>query len=307
MIWPFSKRSGRDSRIGITLDATRGGSVAVIERRGARLRLQHRANCAAPGDGDWQTQLATLLGDHREPINVVAPDGSYQLLLVDRPDVPDAEVAAAVRWKIRELVTSPVDDSVVDVFDVPAQARGSRNMVYAVAAHAESVRQLANQVKDCGAPLESIDIAELCMRNIATELEQDRFGVALLLVRGHRGVLTVTRDKTLYVIRQMEIPLGSTEISGDAMSAVALELQRSLDYFESHYDQRPVREVVLAPSADGMALCAALGQELAVNVSLLDLNELLETPEGLTPQEQSDCLLAIGAALRGPDAVGVAA
>ncbi|MDH3645811.1 MAG: hypothetical protein OER80_03475 [Gammaproteobacteria bacterium] len=309
MIWPFSKRASRDSRIGIALDPLRGGSVAVIERLGSRLRLRHRGTCAAPADGDWHSGLSALLGEHHEPLNAVASDGTYQLLLVDRPNVPDAEIAAAVRWKIREFMTTEVDDSVVDIFDVPPQARGSRNMVYAVASQSESVKQLAHQIRGCGVPLESIDIAELCMRNIATQLEQDRFGIAFLLIRGHQGLLTVTRDKILYVIRQMEIPSGIDDaaLSGEAMSGVALELQRSLDYFESHYDQRPIRDVVLAPSADGISHCAALAEELAVNVSLLDLNEILETPDQLTPQEQSDCLLAIGAALRGPDIVELAA
>ncbi|MBT8130760.1 MAG: hypothetical protein KJO35_00710 [Gammaproteobacteria bacterium] len=303
MVWPFSKRSGQDASIGMVLDPLLGGSAAVVQRRGSRLQLLHSASCPAPADGLWGSLLGHLLGEHTEPLNIVAPAGSYQLLLVDRPDVPKTELAAAVRWKIRDLLTGPVDDSVVDVFEVPSQARGSRNMIYAVAAPGESIRQVSSQIDDCPAPIGSIDIAELCMRNIATHLEQDRFGVALLLVRGSHGILTITRDKRLYVIRQMEIPagVGDGQLPAEAMSSIALELQRSLDYFESHYDQRPIRDVVLAPSAESATLFPALARELAVNVSLLDLNQLLETPEELSVQQQADCLLAIGAALRGPD------
>lgn len=303
MIWPFGKRSRQDTQTGIVLDPQQGGSIAVIERHGAGLRLRHCARCDVPDDGNWPAALAGLIGDHRAPVNAVAQAESYQLLLVDRPDVPDAELAAAVRWRIRDLIDSPVDESVVDVFDVPAQARGSRNMVYAVAMKSASAAQLAAQLRACDAPLASIDIPELCLRNIATTLEQDRFGVAFLSVQGRHGLLTVTRDRKLYVIRQMEIPLGGagSGLEQDAMSAITLELQRSLDYFESHYDQRPIRDVVLAPSPDGIALSAALAGELAVNVSLLDLNELLETSRELTAAEQGDCLLAIGAALRSPD------
>ncbi|MBT8136528.1 MAG: hypothetical protein KJO54_05910 [Gammaproteobacteria bacterium] len=307
MIWPLRKRARQDTQTGIVLDPHHGGSAAVVHRQGSRLRLRHCAVCLPPDDGNWRPELAALLADHSAPVNAVVPEEAYQLLLVERPDVPAEELAGAVRWRIRELINTPVEESVVDVFDVPAQARGSRNMVYAVAAQSQAVGQVAEQVRDSDLPLQSIDIAELCMRNIATELEQDRFGVAFLLVRGSQGFLTITRDRKLYVIRQMEIPGGDAGIGDEAVSAIALELQRSLDYFESHYDQRPIRDVVLAPSTEGIALSAALGREMAVNVTLLDLNELLETPRELSPEEQSRCLLAVGAALRGPDVLEQAA
>lgn len=303
MIWPFNKRVRQDTHAGLVLDPQRGGAVAVVQRQGARLRLRHCARIDAPDDGDWRSVAGSLLSGFKGPVNLVATSGTYQLLLVERPDVPADELAAAVRWRIGELLTSPVEQSVVDVFDIPAQARGSRNMVYAVAMHTDTGVQLADYLSECDATLSSIDIPELCLRNIATSLEQDRFGVALLSVRDRHGELTVTRDQKLYVIRQMEMPfVGAGAGLGDgAMSTVALELQRSLDYFESHYDQRPIRDVVLAPSPDGIALCKALSNELAVNVSLLDLNTVLETADELSSEMQADCLLAIGAALRGPD------
>lgn len=303
LIWPFQKRAKHDTHAGLVLDPQQGGSVAVVQRQGAGLRLRHCARCDAPEDGNWQSVVDALMGDFQGPVNLVAPAGSYQLLLVERPDVPDTELAAAVRWRIRELLNSPVEKSIVDVFDIPAQARGSRNMTYAVAMHTDTGSQLANHLHDCGAQLAAIDIPELCQRNIATHLEQDRFGVAFLSVHGRHGVLTITRDKKLYVIRQMEIPFAGVGegLENNAVSSVALELQRSLDYFESHYDQRPIRDVVLAPSPDGVSLCAALTRELTVNVSLLDLNTLLETTEQMNSDAQADCLLAIGAALRGPD------
>ncbi len=304
MIWPFKRQTVQDTQAGLVLDPVRGGSLAVVQQKGSRLRLRQLATCPPPADGDWRPELAGLLDDCRVPLNLVVNDDTYQLLLVERPDVPANEIAGAVRWRIREMLDYPVEESVVDVFDVPPQARGSRNMIYAVASRRQAIDGLVEQVNDAGGTIGCIDIAELCMRNIATCLEQDRFGVALLLARGHQGVLTVSRDKKLYLIRQMEI---SAEAGDETVSSVALELQRSLDYFESHYDQRPIRDVVLAPSADGVNLSQMLGRDLAVNVSLLDLNELLETSEELTAEDQERGLLAMGAAMRGPEVLEAAA
>jgi len=82
-------------------------------------------------------------------------------------------------------------------------------------------------------------------------------------------------------------------------AAIMLELQRSLDYYERHFDQPPITRVVLAPAdARSAALAHELKSESGLEVELLDLNERLRCREPLSPQLQSAALLAVGAALR---------
>ncbi|NND60648.1 MAG: hypothetical protein HKN49_10300 [Gammaproteobacteria bacterium] len=296
MIWPFKRQAGDTAQAGVVVDEF-GAAVAVVQRRGHRLCLRHWGRAAGP---DAASQL---LDDAAVPVVAVLQPDHYQMLLVERPDVPDPEVAAAVRWRVRDLLNFPVDEATLDVFDVPAQARGNR-MVYAVAAPQSRVAEFCQPLDGLG--LAAVDIIELCVRNLAVALPQDRFGVACLLISGSHGFLTISRDRQVYLIRQMEVPEAAASDPA-AASQIALELQRSLDYFESHYDQRPIRDVVLAPSLSAPSLAAMLGQEMAVNVSLLDLNELVEAPREMTMEEQCDCVLALGAALRGPDRLEQAA
>jgi MSHA biogenesis protein MshI len=49
-------------------------------------------------------------------IGVMTPN-SYQLLLVEAPPVPDAELRSAVRWKVQDLIDFHIDDAIVDVFE----------------------------------------------------------------------------------------------------------------------------------------------------------------------------------------------
>ncbi len=303
MIWPFRKAAGHGT-VGLVLETGTGGAAAAVERHAGRIRLRHWARCMDAGDDAWPVD--ELLGDRRDRVVAVIESGAYQLMLAERPDVPEAEVAAAVRWRIRDLVDFPVDEAIVDVFDVPPQARGNRRMVYVVAAPAAAVTGLQGRLGSGGVSPVAVDIPELCLRNLAATLPQDRFGVACLLVRGARGLLTLTRNGQVYLIRQIEISESALSDPA-AIAQIALELQRSLDYFESHYDQRPIRDVVVAPAADAPAYARALDEEMAVNVSLLDLNEIVEASRELTPEEQADCVLALGAALRGPDVLERAA
>ncbi|MDZ7748253.1 MAG: hypothetical protein U5K43_04970 [Halofilum sp. (in: g-proteobacteria)] len=56
---------------------------------------------------------------------MLAP-GEYQLLQIEAPPVPAAEMRRAASWRVRELIDFPVDQAVVDTFDPPeaAQQRG---------------------------------------------------------------------------------------------------------------------------------------------------------------------------------------
>ena len=153
-----------------------------------------------------------------------------------------------------------------------------------------------------------IDIPELCTRNIATLLPQDADGVAFLHFTDSHGILTVTRQGVLYLIRRIDRRRGAISSAStddfartELVSTIVLEIQRSLDYYESHFDRRnrrPLSELVLAPGSDIDGLTESLQKQLDLKVTSLDLNTLFEMQSVITAEEQGDCLLAVGAALR---------
>jgi MSHA biogenesis protein MshI len=78
-----------------------------------------------------------------------------------------------------------------------------------------------------------------------------------------------------------------------------LEIQRSLDYFESHFREAPIRHLVLAPLAEPVpGFMEYLSANLNVTVDSMDLAALLDSNVELTPALQARCLSTIGAALR---------
>jgi MSHA biogenesis protein MshI len=80
---------------------------------------------------------------------------------------------------------------------------------------------------------------------------------------------------------------------------MALEVQRSLDYYESHFAQPPINKLLLAPAEESVAeFVPYLDKQLAQQVELLDLNTLLISDAPLEPALQGPCFTAIGLALR---------
>mgnify|MGYP002713137387 CR=1 FL=1 len=136
----------------------------------------------------------------------VMPAGGFTLLLLNAPEVEPEELKAAVRWRIRDLIDFHIDDAVIDVFDIPGQQeRGRPKMMYVVAAHTSAVQEHVALIEGSGLELKAIDIPELVQRNVAAQLPEDPSGVALLHLSRGSGLLTLTRDKTLYLARSLDL------------------------------------------------------------------------------------------------------
>lgn len=273
------------------LPAPTGEVCAVLTSQISRLRLvRHRC-------------VGILTGD------------DYSLLQIEPPAVPPEEWREAVRWQIRDLIDYPLDEAVVDVFSVPTDARPGRQAIaYAVAAPRQVVREAANCLAAARLKIAAIDIPELAVRNLVRLLPGEERGLAFLYLGRHGGGLVIARDGHLYLSRRLNIgtdslrelaPVATGEdlidLSSrfnDLLDSVILEVQRSLDFYESNFALPPIANLMLAPmEADLPQVLPYLQQYLGVKVAALDLGALFDLP-ALTPPVQARCLTAIGGALR---------
>jgi MSHA biogenesis protein MshI len=300
-MWSVFKRiESSRGRIGVF---SSDDGIAIAEVISAphehRPRLMH-CTLEAP-EPDALTRAARHLSKRRLPLVSVLPASSYHMLLVEAPDVPQDELRAAVRWRIKDLIDFHIDDAVIDVFQMPQQSRGGPNqMMYAIAARAEHVREQITAAEEAGLNLEVIDIFELALRNVAVLLEQDAEGLALLYLHESSGVLLLVRQGVLYLTRRIETSAqmlsGAGGLRSELIAGLALETRRSLDYFESHYEQSPISAVHtmgLSPSD-----LDQLGSELGLSARHINPLELFDTEVELDEAQQRRCLPAIGAALR---------
>jgi MSHA biogenesis protein MshI len=235
--------------------------------------------------------------------------GDYNLLLVEAPDVQPEELRAAIRWRVKDLIDFHIDDAVVDVFEVPNQKTTGRNrMMYAVVARSDVIKQNIDQLIGAGLNLNVIDIPELALRNIASLLPEDVGGVALVYIGDHYGLITITRQSTLYFSRRIDIGLNglpdaarssSNENIQRWLDGIVVEIQRSLDYYESHFSQPQVSAIVISPlGREVPGVLEYLSSQVDVPVRMLNVNELIDVDTPVDNDMQSKCMLAIGAALR---------
>ena len=295
----FKRAGGASSQIGVFV-TSEGVAAAQLSNTGTKPRLE-RCVYERKGDTYPVARVLSRLPNRRAPtVSVLDPDG-YRLLLVEAPDVPADELRAAVRWRIKELIDFHVDDAVIDVFEMPPHARGGRNrMMYAVTAKADYVKQQIDLIEGAGLKLDVIDISELSLRNVATLFEAEQRGTAFLYLGERQSTLLLVRQGVLYLARHVETGVATLaeagELRPELVGGLALEVRRSLDYFESHYEQTSI------PQVHTCGLEAAdrdqLARELGIAVHDADLKNLFDMDETLSPELQRLCLPAIGAALR---------
>ena len=158
-------------------------------------------------------------------------------------------------------------------------------MVNLVAARKSLVQELVNLVNDAGLKLQKIDIAELALRNFAAGLDTGNVGVAVVHLRDRYGQMVVCRGETLYLSRRLELSYDDLQDASkqeEAVQSLALEMQRSMDYFESQLGQAPPSSIRLVARDSVLPLTSMLGSYMAVGVeapdwSVFAMNEDLDS------------------------------
>src|SRR5262245_41425598 len=102
-----------------TLEFAHG--VRDSSTRGAIKRCGTRLFDESPKEADRVARELAL--DRYRCLTLLAPD-EYQLLLVEAPNVQPAELKAAVRWRVKDLLDYHVDDATIDVLDIPPDPSG---------------------------------------------------------------------------------------------------------------------------------------------------------------------------------------
>ena len=131
----------------------------------------------------------------------------------------------------------------------------------------------------------------------------------LIYLLGGGGLITISRQGKLYLSRHVDTlqdadaalqALDALEASTQGwLDRIVIELQRSMDYYESHFSQPAITHLVIAPMEHPVAgIEEYLAGKLRIPVRTLDLNDLIDVSEPLSREVQHHCLLAIGAALR---------
>ncbi len=305
---PLSPPVARSGFCGFCLD-TQGFTIAYVSHKHHMLRLESCETILCDPK-DFKVALSEWVKkNHMENVActwLLQPE-TYQLFTMEALPVTPEEFQTAVRWKIKKLLSFPMDDAVIDSFPIPpANTAETKKTISVIVSQASYLNKISEQIHASGLNLTTIDIPELGLRNITSLYEQSEQSIALVSLDNESSSLMITRQQEFYFFRRFDWGLEpildlihDKERTNQYLDRLALEIQRSFDYFQSQWRYPAPTQILLAPMQSPRTdLVAYLTKRLAVRVTLLDLNETLNCKKPLTLTQQNQCLPLIGGVLR---------
>lgn len=201
---------------------------------------------------NWQESLQAALRSVPAgcTLHLVLSAERYQLVQLDKPALAEPELLQALPWQIKDLVTIAPEDMVLDYIDLPVSNTQQAKINVVVCSYAW-LKQLTTVVDTAGFTVSSIQPEEWLLSQMLPVSAQ----ASMLVVHQpeQEMLIQIIRDGQLYFSRRTRgfshLHLNSeAELREGTLDRLLLELQRSMDYFESQLKQAPVRDIIVLMS-----------------------------------------------------------
>jgi len=307
----FGKRFGKRSKaaggqVGLAVTDDSITAVHILPQAEQAPKLLARFDGPSHDDG---SALAAWVSAHRlqgVPAALTLDQGDYVIHQLEKPDVPAEELRQALRWRLKDLIDYSPADAVIDVFETPPARQKRIEPVQVVAAQASRLKPLVARINSTGLVLKRIDIAEFALRNLLSRALGSLETTALLYLRPQRSMLQICREDQFYFARALDLGLealshaahgGAYGGLADVHDRIALEVQRTMDYYESYFGHGPVKALIILGRGDAAEhLVDYIRNALGLSARLVGPADLLSGLDD--PDSVAEAMpLALGGAL----------
>jgi hypothetical protein len=160
----------------------------------------------------------------KAPLSVVLGPDQYQMILIDRPNVEEKELAESAMWLVKDQMTLPVEEAFLQIFKPPEFQIGAPKL-YVVAVEKNVLYALQQASEFVGLQLSEVNILDLSF----AKLLESRGHVGLFYSQGGCLYFLCLNQGTL-MYRQA---LGKIEdLMKENVKNMSLVCQRLIDQYE---------------------------------------------------------------------------
>jgi hypothetical protein len=212
---------------------------------------------AIPLGESWSQVLAELFREQKlqhSQVRVVLDSSQYQQLSIERPDLPEEELAGALPWAIKDFTSEPVTQLAIDYYDAAANP-SARPRLQVICTPKQRIKEWVKALQPM-ATLESVSIDELALAALFGR--ESKVDVLLYQLPGHEPQLLAVYQGRLCFSRALRgfLPLvqqSADQWPDDLLDHLMLEMQRSFDYLLSQLKLPEVATIHVAAGIDDPA------------------------------------------------------
>lgn len=278
------------------------------------------------------------------PVTTILYRPEVNFFLAEAPEgISREDLREAMRWRVREMIDIPVAEAAVDAAPVPLKSLpGGGPPVLVAAAHRDTVVNRTRALREAGVRPAYVDVPDMAQRNLSLLVPEPSAGTCMVLLDTRSALISITKGGELYFSRgidldmeaelhhlaeglglepddarrlRLELGLEAEDEEGasgqlayalrDFADRLALEIQRSLDYYGSRYREAAINKVFLSGEGARIRglegyLSSMLGLELEFFNPLhyLEVEEAALEQMGELGESIFEGLVALGAGLR---------
>lgn len=227
---------------------------------------------------------------------MVIPASRVQSTQIETSELPEGDVQAMLPWKMKELINIAPQDMVCDFIDMPLQPTGQGAKTQVLATSKAYLQAITKPFHEAGADLSAITTEQFAYANL--QVTSDAAQLVFIQHKKADGVLLIVKNREICFARKIRNSASIMEMTPEQLEmggsdAIAIEIQRSIDYFESQLKQPPIKNALLSMQGDNAErLVTALNQVLPVRTKLITI-DAMEKVEGLN----ISYMTAVGAAI----------
>lgn len=274
-----------------------GTSIAISKLIAGKVQLHHCEYFSAFDLEHNPDVLQNFIDNHDlsgASASLVLASEDYQMLLTEAPDVGADELCEALWWKVKDLVAFEIENAQIDYIDLPDDsAKHQGRKVYAVIADKSKVKAKVSKLEALGLTPTTVEVPETALLHLVADLCSDLVGTSILYLDPEQSLLMLLSESNMYLSRTLQYNYL------ERMDAVALDVQRSMDYYESQIGKPPCTKIIVLPlQQDDSDVIQVLRNNIGSEILSFDMNTLISSDEALSIDIQQHCLLAISGSLR---------
>lgn len=215
---------------------------------------------------------------------LVIPPEKVESVQIEMSELPTADVQASLPWKLKELVSIPPQDMICDYIEMDIQPLGQQSKAQIMATSRTYIESIIEPFHKAKVPIVGITTEQFVLAKMQT-LED----AAQLIFVQHKemaGILLILKNQQICFARKIRgtdavINMSSEQVKEYGADMIAIEIQRSIDYYESQLKQPPIKDVLLAVAGENEALIGdILNMNLPVKTRAAKRNSGIEDETG---------------------------